>query len=236
MGVDLDLAGASTDEIYACMDWLVDRQAAIEAKLAHATFPASEPVEDGVVRPDLLLDERTTLRAGRARLLPRRQKRPLPIEYGMLTDPDGRPVAMRVFPGNTADPTAFTHAEASPGQVGLTRLVLVGDRGMITSARITALGDDPDADLGWFTALRAPAISTWPPPTARYNPPCSTDTTRRDQPPRLPRGTPDRLPQPLPGRRAGPQTQRAARRHRDFWPPSPPRSTGPTHRGGPHRA
>ena len=62
------------------------------------------------------------------------------IEYGVLTDPAGRPVAVRVFAGNTADPDAFTdivESGAPPGS-GLDKLVLVGDRGMITSARIGA--------------------------------------------------------------------------------------------------
>ena len=64
------------------------------------------------------------------------------IEYGVVTDPAGRPVAVRVFPGNTADPDAFT--EIIPvirDELGIQQLVLVGDRGMITSARIEALRD-----------------------------------------------------------------------------------------------
>ena len=68
-----------------------------------------------------------------------------------------------MFPGNTADPTAFTDiVEVIRTRFGLTRLVLVGDRGMITSARITALGELNDAGtgFGWITALRAPAIAT----------------------------------------------------------------------------
>jgi transposase len=57
------------------------------------------------------------------------------IEYGLLTDPEGRPVAVRVFPGHTADPTAFTDAvEIVRDRFGLTDLVMVGDRGMITAA------------------------------------------------------------------------------------------------------
>ncbi len=87
------------------------------------------------------------------------------IEYGVLTDPAGRPVAVRVFPGNTADPDAFTEiVTAIRDELGIQQLVLVGDRGMITSARIDALrelNDDPDTatDFGWITALRAPAIA-----------------------------------------------------------------------------
>jgi hypothetical protein len=80
------------------------------------------------------------------------------IEYRLLTDPDGRPIAIEVFPGNTADPTAFTHAiNTVRERFGLTRLTLVGDRGMITSARIAALKHI--GGLGWLTALRAPAIA-----------------------------------------------------------------------------
>ena len=69
-----------------------------------------------------------------------------------------------MFPGNTADPTAFTDiVEVIRTRFGLTRLVLVGDRGMITSARITALGElneTTGTGFGWITALRAPAIAT----------------------------------------------------------------------------
>ncbi|MGH3549182.1 MAG: hypothetical protein ACRDQU_13945 [Pseudonocardiaceae bacterium] len=67
------------------------------------------------------------------------EKGKLQIEYGLLTDPDGRPVAIRVFPGNNADPAAFIEAvEVVRDRFGLRQLTLVGDRGMITSARIEA--------------------------------------------------------------------------------------------------
>jgi hypothetical protein len=87
------------------------------------------------------------------------------IEYGVLTDPAGRPVAVRVFAGNTADPDAFTEiVPVIRDTLGIEKLVLVGDRGMITAARIDALrklNDNPDTatDFGWITALRAPAIA-----------------------------------------------------------------------------
>jgi transposase len=86
-------------------------------------------------------------------------KKGLPqIEYGLLTDPDGRPVAVRVFPGNTADPTAFTDAvQIVRTRFGLRQMVMVGDRGMITAARIDALKQL--GGLGWLTCLRAPAIA-----------------------------------------------------------------------------
>jgi hypothetical protein len=80
------------------------------------------------------------------------------IEYGLLTDPAGRPVAVRVFAGNTADPTAFVEAVTFVrDRFGLRELVMVGDRGMITSARIEALRTL--GGTGWLTCLRAPAIA-----------------------------------------------------------------------------
>ncbi|MGH3524341.1 MAG: IS1634 family transposase, partial [Mycobacterium sp.] len=80
------------------------------------------------------------------------------IEYGLLTDPRGRPVAIRVFPGNTSDTTAFIDAVALVAEnFGLGELTMVGDRGMITNARIKELRDRGGMD--WVTALRAPAIA-----------------------------------------------------------------------------
>ena len=92
------------------------------------------------------------------------KKGKLQIEYGLLTDPAGRPVAVRVFPGNTGDPAAFTAiADVVRDKFGLAQMVMVGDRGMITSARIRALNQQEDGTprpdpYGWITALRAPAI------------------------------------------------------------------------------
>jgi transposase len=86
------------------------------------------------------------------------------IEYGLLCDPAGRPVAVRVVAGNTGDPTAFSQAvQVVRGSFDLHQLILVGDRGMITTARIQALkalNDDPGTPdgLGWITALRAPSV------------------------------------------------------------------------------
>jgi Transposase DDE domain len=86
------------------------------------------------------------------------KKGKLQIEYGLLTDPAGRPVAVRVFAGNTADPAAFVEAvDVVREKFGLGELVLVGDRGMITSARIAALREL--GGTGWLTALRAPQIA-----------------------------------------------------------------------------
>ena len=88
----------------------------------------------------------------------------LQIEYGLLTDPAGRPVAVRVLPGNAGDPAAFTQiVTVLRDKFGLAEMVMVGDRGMITSARIAALNQREDGTArpdpyGWITALRAPAI------------------------------------------------------------------------------
>jgi hypothetical protein len=92
------------------------------------------------------------------------KKGKLQIEYGLLTDPAGRPVAVRVFSGNTGDPAAFTAiADVIRKKFGLAQMVMAGDRGMITSARIQALNQLQDGTrrpdpYGWITALRAPAI------------------------------------------------------------------------------
>ena len=190
LGVDHDVAGASTDEVYACMDWLVDRQEAIEAKLAqrHLAGPANPSRM-------ALFDLSSSWMEGRHCPLAKRgysrdgKKGTLQIEYGLLTDPAGRPVAIKVFPGDTADPTAFTHAVATVrDKFTLAQLVMVGDRGMITNARIAALRADPDSDLGWLTALRAPAIKQLAAagvPAATH--PVRPTQPRRDRPPRLPR-------------------------------------------------
>ena len=159
LGADLGVLGAGTDEVYAAMDWLHDRQDAIEKQLAARHL-------DPAVNPSriAMFDLSSSWVTGRhcelaARGYSRDGKKGCEqIEYGLLTDPAGRPVAIRVFPGNTADPTAFTTAVTTVKDTfGLTNMVMVGDRGMITSARITALKDL--GGIGWLTALRAPAIA-----------------------------------------------------------------------------
>jgi len=165
LGADLGVAGASTDDIYAAMDWLEDRQDAIEAELARRHLaPQANPA-----RMALFDLSSSWLEGTRCPLAARGYSRDgkkgkLQIEYGLLTDPAGRPVAVRVFPGNTGDPSAFTEiVDVVRDKFGLAQMVMVGDRGMITSARIRALNQRedgtqrPDA-YGWITALRAPAI------------------------------------------------------------------------------
>src|SRR4029077_2259030 len=155
-----------TDEVYAAMDWLAGRQEAIEKKLAARHLAeAVNPARMALVG---LTSAWVTGRCCElaARGYSRDGKKGCEqIEYGVLTDPAGRPVAVRVFAGNTADPVAFTEiVTVIRYTLGIARLVLVGDRGMITSARIEALrepNEDPNTatDFGWITALRAPAIA-----------------------------------------------------------------------------
>jgi hypothetical protein len=165
LGADLGVAGASTGDIYAAMDWLEARQGQIEAQLAvrhlapgvnparMALFDLSSSWMEGTCCP---LAARGYSRDGK--------KGKLQIEYGLLTDPDGRPVAIRVFPGSTGDPTAFTEiVTVVREKFKLEKMVMVGDRGMITTARIDALNKLEDgrahpSPYGWITALRAPAI------------------------------------------------------------------------------
>ncbi|MEP6648667.1 MAG: IS1634 family transposase, partial [Lapillicoccus sp.] len=158
LGADLGVAGASTDEVYAAMDWLLGRQDAIEAKLAQRHL-----AEGANPSRMVLFDLSSSWMEGSHCPLAKRgysrdgKKNRTQIEYGLLTDPHGRPVAIKVLNGNTADPTAFTDAvQIVREKFGLTDMVMVGDRGMITSARIRALREE--TDLGWLTALRAPAI------------------------------------------------------------------------------
>jgi Transposase DDE domain len=166
LGVDLGVAEASTGEIYAAMDWLVGRQDGIEKKLA-----AKHLNEKVNPHRTALFDLTSSWVTGHCCGLAARgysrdgKKGCEQIEYGVLTDPDGRPVAVRVFAGNTGDPTAFTEiVDVVKDKLGIDKLVLVGDRGMITAARIEALrelNNNPNISTGfdWITALRAPAIA-----------------------------------------------------------------------------
>jgi hypothetical protein len=165
LGADLGITGASTGDLYAAMDWLEDRQDAIEAGLARRHLaPDANPARMA------LFDLSSSWLEGRCCPLAARgysrdgKKGKLQIEYGLLTDPAGRPVAVRVLPGNTGDPAAFTQiVRVVRDKFGLREMVMVGDRGMITSARIAALNQQDDGTprpdpYGWITALRAPAI------------------------------------------------------------------------------
>ena len=158
LGEDLDVAGAGSDEVYSAMDWLVGRQDKIEAALArrHLTSGEGPPVAMFDLSSSWVEGTHCPLAArGYSR---DKRKGALQITYGLLTDQAGRPVAVRVFDGNTADPTAFIDAvDTVRSKFKLEQVTMVGDRGMITNARITALREL--GGVGWLTALRAPQIA-----------------------------------------------------------------------------
>jgi transposase len=151
---ELHLQDATEDELYTAMDWLLDRQKTIETKLAkrHLT-------DGGLV----LYDVSSSYYEGETCPLARyghdrdgKTGRPI-IVYGVLTDAEGRPVAVQVYPGDTGDPTTVPDQVAKLSrQFGLARIVLVGDRGMLTQTQITTLKEHPG--LGWISALRSDAI------------------------------------------------------------------------------
>jgi len=140
------------------MDWLLARQGTIEASLARRHLS-----EGSMVLYDL---SSSWMEGTHCPLAARGYSRDhksakTQIEYDLLTDQEGRPVSVEVFPGNTADPTAFISAvEAVRTRFCLKDVVMVGDRGMITSARIEALKEV--GGLGW-TPRFAPLLSPpWP--------------------------------------------------------------------------
>jgi len=159
LGADLGITGATTDEAYAAMDWLQGRQDTIESKLARRHLaPAANPGRMALFDLSSSWLEGTHCPLGARGYSRDGKKGTVQIEYGLLTDPQGRPVAVRVFDGDTADPAAFTAIlDVVHGEFGLRKMVMVGDRGMITSARIEAI-QELDGKYGWITALRAPAI------------------------------------------------------------------------------
>jgi transposase len=150
---ELNVQDADSDALYGALDWLLKRQPRIEKKLA------ARHLEEGA---KVLFDVSSSSYHGRCCILAtfgyNRDGEKLPsIVYGLLTDGVGRPVALDVYPGNTADPTTV------PDQVnklrerfGLTRVVLVGDRGMLTQTQIDMLKEYPA--LGWISALRFSAV------------------------------------------------------------------------------
>jgi hypothetical protein len=154
LGQDLAVSADDTDALYDALDWLRERQDAIEGTLAHRHLAPG-----GLVLFDLSSSYLTGTHCPlAARGYSRDGKRgTLQITYGLITTALGCPVAVEVFPGNCSDPAAFSAALATVRErFGCERMVLVGDRGMITSARIEEVKEHPD--LTFITALRAPEI------------------------------------------------------------------------------
>ncbi len=151
---ELGVAYADVDELYDALDWLLARQRRIERKLADRHLATDDHV---------LYDVTSSFYEGHTCPLAwhghdRDGKKGLPIiVYGLMTDRAGRPVAVQVYPGNTGDPaTVPDQVEKLRVRFKLSRAVLVGDRGMLTQARIRELKKHPD--LGWISALRSGSI------------------------------------------------------------------------------
>ena len=155
LGEQLGLEHADEDELYGAMDWLLERQSAIEGKLAR------RHLEQGAL---VLYDLTSTYFEGRSCPLAKLghsrdgKRGTLQIVFGLLCNREGCPVAVEVFEGNTADPnTLGLQVEKLRERFRLSRVVLVGDRGMLTAARIREELQGLSG-LDWITALRAPAI------------------------------------------------------------------------------
>jgi hypothetical protein len=154
LGEVLQIAGCDEDDLYAAMDWLAGRQEKIEDALAArhlaggtlVLYDVSSAAFEGRTCPLGAIGHPKDGVHGR-----------LQIVYGLLTSKEGIPVAIEVFNGNTGDPTTVA-AQVSKlkDRFGVTRVVLVGDRGMLTAARLRE--DVGPAKLDWITALRAPQV------------------------------------------------------------------------------
>jgi transposase len=154
LGVELGLSDVREDELYTALDWLFERQGSIEAGLAKRHLKGGTLV---------LYDVSSSYVEGRCCPLARRgysrdgKKGKLQIVYGLLCAQDGCPAAIEVFEGNTADPlTLADQITKLKRRFAIDHVVLVGDRGMITQARIEE--ELRPAGLDWITALRAPQL------------------------------------------------------------------------------
>ena len=150
----LELGAVDEDDLYAAMDWLGERQGRIERALARR-----HPEPGALMLYDLTsvyLEGRHCPLAQRGHSREGRQDK-LQIEFGLLCDAEGCPVAVEVFADNTADPmTVGSQIEKLRERFGLSKVVLVGDRGMLTEARIRE--EVQPAGVDWIGALRGPAI------------------------------------------------------------------------------
>jgi transposase len=151
---ELGVVDADVDEVYETLDWLLERQSSIEAKLARRHLTEGAQV---------LYDVSSSYYEGRTCSLMRfghdrdgKKGKPI-VVYGLLADGEGRPVALEVYAGNTGDPTTVPdQVDKLRDRFGLERVVLVGDRGMLTQTQIEHLKQYPG--LGWISALRSEAI------------------------------------------------------------------------------
>jgi hypothetical protein len=153
---ELGVADAHEDELYAAMDWLIERQDKIEKRLAKRHLK-----EGGLVLFDLTSSSFEGVTCPLAKIGYSRDGKPgtLQVNYGLLADSRGCPVAVSVFEGNTADPkTLLPQVEKVRDSFGIASLVMVGDRGMISNVQIEAMRKMEGVD--WITALKSGAIAT----------------------------------------------------------------------------
>jgi transposase len=151
---ELGVQEATEDDLYQAMDWLLERKERIEQKLAERHLAEGSLV---------LYDVSSSYYEGRTCPLARlghdrdgQKGRPI-IVYGVMTDAEGCPLSVQVYPGNTADPkTVVDQVEKLRQKFGLSRVVLVGDRGMLTQPQIDKIKQQPG--WGWITALTSVAI------------------------------------------------------------------------------
>ena len=152
---DFSVADAHEDELYAAMDWLIERQDRIEKRLAKRHLK-----EGGLVLFDLTSSSFEGVTCPLAKIGYSRDGKPgtLQVNYGLLTDARGCPVAVSVFEGNTADPrTLLPQVEKARDSFGIASLTMVGDRGMISNVQIEAMRKMEG--VGWITALKSGAIA-----------------------------------------------------------------------------
>src|SRR5439155_19589378 len=151
---ELELGEVDADQLYAALDWLLERQERIERRLArrhlaegaHVLYDVSTSYFEGRTCPLLALGYSRDGRRGMPQIV-----------YGLLCDRQGRPLAIEVFPGGLHDDKTLPAQIAKlRRRFGLTTLVLVVDRGMATKANLETLAAEPG--IGWITALKAPQV------------------------------------------------------------------------------
>ena len=155
LGQTLGLGGVDPHELYDAMDWLLPRQDAIEQRLARRHLQEHTLVLYDLTSTYVEGTRCTLARHGHSR---DRKKGTLQVVFGLLCTAEGCPVAVEVFEGSTADPkTVASQVAKIRERFGLQHVVLVGDRGMLTAARIREDLAGVDG-LRWITTLRAPTI------------------------------------------------------------------------------
>jgi hypothetical protein len=151
---ELGVSDADEDDLYDALDWLLARQARIENKLAkrhlapgaHVLYDVTSSYYEGATCPLACFGYNRDQKRGKTSIV-----------YGVMTAPDGRPIALEVYPGNTGDPTTVPQQiHKLRTRFGLQQVVLVGDRGTLTQTQIDTLKQYPG--LGWISALRFEAI------------------------------------------------------------------------------